>query len=120
VAACAAHHLKRAAGPSYRLQAVVFIGIGNLFNKINGLQRKDRIMRIVYNSEQYYVAEYPGQQGLELVDKRSSRGTYFQGDVAEKFANAMNAAVSEDASEENIDAFLDNFSVLLNSPVVYH
>ena len=77
-------------------------------------------MRIVYNSEQYYVAEYPGQQGLELVDKRNSRGTFFQGDVAEKFANAMNAAAGEEASTEHIDPFLDTFSVLLNLPVVYH
>ena len=77
-------------------------------------------MRIVYNSEQYYVAEYPGQQGLELVDKRSSRGTCFTGDVAEKFANAMNAAAGDEATTENIDAFLENFSALLNSPVVYH
>ena len=77
-------------------------------------------MRIVYNSDQYYVAEYPGQDGLELVDKRTSRGTYFNGDVAHKFADAMNAAVSEDSSAEHVDEFLDSFSVLLNSPVVYH
>lgn len=77
-------------------------------------------MRIVYNSEQYYVAEYPGQQGLELVDKRSSRGTFFTGDVAEKFANAMNQVAGEEATTEHIDAFLDNFSVLLNQPLVYN
>jgi len=77
-------------------------------------------MRIVYNSEQYYIAEYPGQQGLELVDKRTSRGTYFQGDVAENFANAMNVVVDADSSEEHVDEFLDSFSMLLNSPVVYH
>jgi hypothetical protein len=77
-------------------------------------------MRIVYNSDQYYVAEYQGQQGLELVDKRTARGTYFQGDVAENFANAMNVAVGEDASIEHVDEFLDKFSVLLNSPVVFH
>ena len=77
-------------------------------------------MRIVYNSDQYYVAEYPGQDGLELVDKRTSRGTYFQGDVAQKFADAMGAAVTEDSSVEHVDEFLDKFSVLLNSPVVYH
>lgn len=77
-------------------------------------------MRIVYNSDQYYVAEYPGVDGLELVDKRSSRGTYFQGDVAQKFADAMSAAVGEDASVEHVDEFLDSFSVLLNSPVVVH
>lgn len=77
-------------------------------------------MRIVYNSDQYYIAEYPGQQGLEVVDKRTSRGTYFQGDVAENFANAMNAVVDADSSEEHVDEFLDSFSMLLNSPVVYH
>lgn len=77
-------------------------------------------MRIVYNSEQYYVAEYPGQQGLELVDKQTSRGTFFRGDVADRFAEAMNKAAGEEASTENIDAFLDSFSVLLNQPVVYH
>jgi hypothetical protein len=77
-------------------------------------------MRIVYNSDQYYVAEYPDGQGLELVDKRSSRGTFFRGDVAEKFAEAMNQAAGEEASTEHIDGFLDNFGVLLNLPVVYH
>jgi transcriptional regulator of nitric oxide reductase len=91
-----------------------------LLNKINNLHETEPVMRIVYNSEQYYVAEYPGQQGLELVDKRSSRGTFFTGDVAEKFANAMNAAAGDEATTENIDAFLENFSALLNSPVVYH
>lgn len=77
-------------------------------------------MRIVYNSEQYYVAEYPEGQGLELVDKRSSRSTFFRGDVAEKFAEAMNKAAGEESSTEHIDEFLDNFGVLLNQPVVYH
>ncbi len=77
-------------------------------------------MRIVYNSDQYYIAEYPGQQGLELVDKRTSRGTFFQGGIAENFANAMNAVVDADSSVEHVDEFLDSFSVLLNSPVVYH
>jgi len=91
-----------------------------LLNKINNLHETEPVMRIVYNSEQYYVAEYPGQQGLELVDKRSSRGTFFTGDVAEKFANAMNEAAGDEATTENIDAFLENFSALLNLPVVYH
>lgn len=79
-------------------------------------------MRIVYNSDQYYVAQYPGQDGIELVDKHSARGTYFQGDVAHKFAEALNAAAGEVEVEstEHVDAFLDNFRVLLNSPVLFH
>ena len=43
------------------------------------------VMNIVYNSDNYYVVEYPVQHGYEVVDKQSSRGTYFQGDVADKF-----------------------------------
>jgi len=77
-------------------------------------------MRIVYNSEHYYVAEYPGGRGLELVDKLSARSTFFHGDVAGKFVEAMNRAAGESATTEHIDAFLDSFGVLLNQPVVYH
>ena len=54
------------------------------------------------------------------MDKHGSRGTYFQGDVAQKFAEALNAAAGEAESTEHVDAFLDNFRVLLNSPVVFH
>jgi len=77
-------------------------------------------MNIIYNSEQYWVVEYPAGLGYELVDKRTARGTYFQGDVAEKFARSMKHAIAEDASFEHVDEFLDNFDVLMNFPVVYH
>lgn len=77
-------------------------------------------MNIIYNSEQYWVLEYPAGLGYELVDKRAARGTYFQGDVAEKFATSMKHAIAEDASFEHVDEFLDSFDVLMNFPVVYH
>lgn len=76
-------------------------------------------MNVIYNSRQYWVVEYPDGLGYELVDKRTARGTYFQGDVAEKFAASMKHAVAEDASIEHVDEFLGNFDVLMN-PVVYH
>jgi hypothetical protein len=77
-------------------------------------------MNIIYSSENYYVVEYPAQHGYELVDKRTARGTFFQGDVAAKFVESMKDVVAEDDSPENIDDFLGNFDVLLNMPVVYH
>ena len=85
--------------------------------------RKDGLevrMNIVYNSDNYYVVEYPAQHGFELVDKHSARSTFFQGDVADKFAQKMKGAIAEDATVEHIDEFLGNFDVLLNLPVVYH
>ena len=78
------------------------------------------MMNVIYNSDSYYVVEYPAQHAYELVDKRTSRGTFFQGDVADKFAHSMQSAVAEEASAEHIDEFLANFDILLNVPVVYH
>jgi transcriptional regulator of nitric oxide reductase len=86
---------------------------------LNGL-RNEVPMNVIYNSDNYYVVEYPGPVGYELVDKHTARSTFFQGDVASKFRQSMQHAIAEDASVEGVDEFLDGFSVLLTSPVVYH
>lgn len=78
------------------------------------------MMNVIYNSENYYVVEYPAEHAIELVDKRSARGTFLQGDVAERFAQSMQDAVAEEASAEHIDEFLGSFDTLLNQPAVYH
>ena len=77
-------------------------------------------MNVIYNSENYYVVEYPTQHGYELVDKQCQRGTFFQGDVADRFAQSMRDAVAETGSIEGVDEFLGNFDALMNQPVVYH
>ena len=77
-------------------------------------------MNVIYASESYYVVEYPAQHGFELVDKRSSRGTFFQGDVADRFIKSMREAAADEASVDRIDEFLGSFDVLLNLPVVVH
>ena len=77
-------------------------------------------MNIVYNSENFYVVEYPTQHGYEVVDKQSARGTYFQGDVAEKFRSSMMGAIGEDPSAEHIDEFLSEFGAPLNFPLTLH
>jgi hypothetical protein len=78
------------------------------------------MMNVIYNSENYCVVEYPVEHAIELVDKRSARGTFLQGDVAERFAQSMQDAVAEEASAEHIDEFLGEFDTLLDQPVVYH
>lgn len=77
-------------------------------------------MNIIYSSDQYYVVEYPAEHGYELVDKHSRRGTFFQGDVADRFVQSLEAAVAEDASVERVDEFLEGFNVLLTQPLVIH
>jgi hypothetical protein len=77
-------------------------------------------MNIIYSSDNFYVVEYPAQHGYELVDKRSQRGTFFQGDVAERFIRSMQDAVADEASVERVDDFLGGFDILLNQPMVVH
>lgn len=77
-------------------------------------------MNIVYNSDNYYVVEYPVQHGYEVVDKQSSRGTYFQGDVADKFRESMLGALGEDPSPEHVDEFLADFGGLIDFPMTMH
>ena len=77
-------------------------------------------MNIIYTSDNYYVVEYPAQHGYELVDKRSQRGTFFQGDVADRFAKSLQDAVAEEPSVEQVDEFLGSFEVLLNQPLAVH
>jgi hypothetical protein len=78
------------------------------------------MMNVIYNSEHYYVVEYPDVRAYEVVDKHSARGMFFQGDVAAKFMKSMRTAVADDASVEHVDEFLGSFDVLLNQPIVIH
>ncbi len=77
-------------------------------------------MNVVYNSENFYVVEYADRRGFELVDKHSRRSTFFQGDVAEKFAQSVNNILSEDNSPEAVDEFQSNFGVVMGQPLVLH
>jgi hypothetical protein len=77
-------------------------------------------MNVIYNSDNYYVVEYPTEQGYELVDKQAARGTFLFGDVAESFFASMKKTIAEDASSEHVDEFLDGFDVLMTQPIVFH
>ena len=77
-------------------------------------------MNIVYNSDCYYVVEYQQQHGYEVVDKQNGRGTYFQGNVAEKFRVSMISAQGEDSSPEHLDEFLSDFGGLINFSTTVH
>ena len=80
----------------------------------------DMHMNVIYNSDNYYVVEYPREHGYEVVDKHAARGTFLHGDVAEKFLESMKKAIAEEASSEHVDEFLDGLEVLMTQPIVFH
>ena len=78
-------------------------------------------MQVVYNSPNFSVVEYAAQDGFELIDKGSSRGTFIQGAAANKFRDSLEDAASRDDSVEAIDECLeDNFQDWMTQPLVYH
>lgn len=77
-------------------------------------------MNLIYNSDNYYVVEYPANHGYELVDKQSARVSYLHGDTADRFFASMKNAIAEDASVEHLDEFLEHFDAGFNLPLVFH
>ena len=77
-------------------------------------------MNVLYNSTHFYMAEFPGCEGIELVDKAAGRGGFLEGDVALKLRASMRHMFSDSPSVESVDEFLESYDALLTNPVVLH
>ena len=49
-------------------------------------------MNVLYSSPHYYVAEYPGQDGYELINLHQGTGTFLRGDIASAFRRTLAVA----------------------------
>jgi len=77
-------------------------------------------MNVIYNSENYYVVEFPGQGGVELVDKHRGRGAFLEGAVEIKFRASMADLALHDQSNDSMDELLGNYDALLTQRVLLH
>jgi hypothetical protein len=77
-------------------------------------------MTVIYNSYNYCVIVYPVERGYEIVDKQSSRGTYFDGIVADKFRESLIDAIGYGASFERVDEFLSESELEFSFPMTIH
>lgn len=77
-------------------------------------------MNVMYNSENYYVVEFPGRGGIELVDKTAARGGFLEGAVELKFRASMADLAAGDPSVESVDEFLRHYDALLTHPMSVH
>lgn len=77
-------------------------------------------MNILYDSQNYYVAEYPEHGGIELVGKQLGRAAYLEGEIETSFRSSMLDLFSDDPSDESVDAFLEQYDALLTHPVMLH
>lgn len=77
-------------------------------------------MNVVYNSEAYYVVEYPEFDGYEIVSKRLARGVYLHSEQGDAFIEAFHESSKKDSSMEALDDFLELLDDLMQFPVLFH
>lgn len=77
-------------------------------------------LNILYDSDNYCVAEFGGADGIELVDKQARRSGYLEGPVAARFRSGMAQLWAADPGEEAVDDFLCTYEALLTHDVHLH
>lgn len=79
-----------------------------------------RALNILYDSENYCVAEFGARAGIELVDKQARRSGFLEGPVATRFRVHMAELCSGDPGEEAVDDFLCTYAALLTNHLRLH
>lgn len=93
-------------------------------------------MQMLYNSENFAVVQFevPSDQppvgvapaealsrgGYEIVDKFARREMFIEGAMAESFKLGVQALIETSPSEEDMDAYIERFTSLMQHPVVLH
>lgn len=89
-------------------------------------------MHMLYNSENYAVMQFdvpqqpherepgPARGGYEIVDKFARKEIYIEGALAESFKQGVQALIDGEPSEDEIDAYLERYTSLMQQPVVMH
>ena len=77
-------------------------------------------MNVLYNSENYTVVEFPGCNGIELVDKTARRAGFLEGAVEVSFRSSMAGLAAERESVESVDEFLGHYDALLTNSLRVH
>ena len=89
-------------------------------------------MHMLYNSDSFAVVlfELPATAGVpqgsaggyEIVDKFAGKETFISGPLAESFKTGVEALIQEDGGteEDEMDAYLERFTALMQQPLVLH
>ena len=92
-------------------------------------------MQMLYNSDNFVVvqidfpagatAEVAGEDtlargGYEIVDKFARKEIFIEGALAEQFKQGVEALIETSPSEEEMDAYLDGYTSLMQQTLILH
>jgi hypothetical protein len=92
----------------------LYNGPAEAFNTAMGL------LNILYDSENFYVAEFATDSGVELVDKQACRSGYLEGQVAARLRACVARMRTDEQGEDAVDEFLCTYEALLTNTVRLH
>jgi len=78
------------------------------------------MIQIVFNNPVLYVADYPAQNGVEVIDKRNGVGAFIRDAAAQRFREDFGQFVSGEPDIEAFGDFIDHYQVLFNQPAILH
>lgn len=77
------------------------------------------MMRIVCNSPDLYVVDYPAIDAVEVIDKRVGKGVLMRDETARRFRIELEEwAESEDP--DTLEAFIGHYGALMTQNAIYH
>lgn len=86
-------------------------------------------MQMLYNSDSFAVVQIDVSEpasaplsrgGYEIVDKFARKEIFIQGALAERFKTEVQALVERNPSEEEMDAYIESFSGLMQQRLSLH
>ena len=90
-------------------------------------------MQMLYNSDSFIVVQFdvPASEdappretlsrgGYEIVDKFARKEIFIEGAMAETFKEGVEALIETSPSEEEMDAYMERYSSLMQHPLVMH
>jgi hypothetical protein len=90
-------------------------------------------MQMLYDSDTFVVVHIQANEapvgevqpvevrhGFEIVDKRSNKEVYLDGDWAEVFQRQINAWQLDTPTQEEVEEVLDSYAFLAQNPLVIH
>ncbi|AUN94954.1 DUF3567 family protein [Pseudazoarcus pumilus] len=76
-------------------------------------------MRVVCNSPELYVVDYPAIDAVEVIDKRIGRGGMMRDEAAQRFRAELELW-AESADPDKVDEFIGHFGALMTQQAIYH
>jgi hypothetical protein len=78
------------------------------------------VINLVFNSPMLYVIDYPGEDAVEILDKRSGRFGIARGALARRFRHDFGILVAEQADEDRFADFMETYAGVMNQPARLH